>query len=237
MSEFNYSPMFPVLEDKTDYIKISDSYVSKLTLNGIEILKIEPKALTLLTQRAFKDVSHLLRTSHLEQLKNILDDKEASQNDHFVALTMLKNANISSAGILPMCQDTGTAIVMGYKGEKVFTNCDDGKHISLGVYNTYKENNLRFSQLAPLSMFNEKNTANNLPAEITLFASEGAEYKFAFVQKGGGSANKSFLFQATPASLNYEGLKDFLYEKIISLGTAACLPIIFQLLLEELQQN
>ena len=224
MSEFNYSPMFPVLEDKTDYIKISDSYVSKLTLNGVEILQIEPKALTLLTQRAFKDVSHLLRTSHLKQLKNILDDKEASQNDHFVALTMLKNANISSAGILPMCQDTGTAIVMGYKGEKVFTNCDDGKHISLGVYNTYKENNLRFSQLAPLSMFNEKNTANNLPAEITLFASEGAEYKFAFVQKGGGSANKSFLFQATPASLNYESLKDFLYEKIISLGTAACPP-------------
>ena len=134
MSEFNYSPMFPVLEDKTDYMKISDSYVSKLTLNGVEILKIEPKALTLLTQRAFKDVSHLLRTSHLKQLKNILDDKEASQNDHFVALTMLKNANISSAGILPMCQDTGTAIVMGYKGEKVFTNCDDAKHISLGVY-------------------------------------------------------------------------------------------------------
>ena len=123
-----------------------------------------------------------------------------------------------------MCQDTGTAIILGYKGEKVFTNTDDGKHLSLGVYNTYQENNLRFSQLAPLSMFQEKNTANNLPAEISLFASEGQEYKFAFVQKGGGSANKSFLFQATPATLNYENLKNFLYEKIISLGTAACPP-------------
>ena len=143
----------------------------------------------------------------------------------FVALTMLKNANISSAGVLPMCQDTGTAIIMGYKGENVFTNCDDSKHISLGVYNTYKENNLRFSQLAPLSMFEEKNTSNNLPAEITLFATQGMEYKFAFVQKGGGSANKSFLFQATPASLNHKSLKEFLYEKIISLGTAACPPL------------
>jgi len=224
LSGFNYSPMFPISEDKTEYIKISDSYVTKSVIDGIEILKIDPQALTLLTQRAFKDVSHLLRTSHLKQLKDILDDEEASQNDHFVALTMLKNANISSAGILPMCQDTGTAIVMGYKGEKVFTNSDDSKHISLGVFNTYQENNLRFSQLAPVSMFDEKNTSNNLPAEITLFASEGTEYKFAFVQKGGGSANKSFLFQATPANLNYQGLKDFLYEKIISLGTAACPP-------------
>jgi fumarate hydratase class I len=224
LSEFNYSPMFPVSEDKTEYIQISDSYVNKSVMDGVEILKIDPEALTLLTQRAFKDVSHLLRKSHLKQLKDILDDKDASQNDHFVALTMLKNANISSAGVLPMCQDTGTAIIMGYKGENVFTNCDDSKQISLGVYNTYKENNLRFSQLAPLSMFEEKNTSNNLPAEITLFASQGMEYKFAFVQKGGGSANKSFLFQATPASLNHKSLKEFLYDKIISLGTAACPP-------------
>jgi len=156
LSGFNYSPMFPISEDKTEYIKISDSYVTKSVIDGIEILKIDPQALTLLTQRAFKDVSHLLRTSHLKQLKDILDDEEASQNDHFVALTMLKNANISSAGLLPMCQDTGTAIVMGYKGEKVFTNSDDSKHISLGVFNTYQENNLRFSQLAPVSMFDEK---------------------------------------------------------------------------------
>ena len=216
--------MFPILDDKTEYIKISDSFVTHSIIDGIEILKIDPNGLTFLTQRAFKDVSHLLRTSHLEQLKSILNDPEASNNDHFVALTMLKNANISAGGILPMCQDTGTAIVIGYKGEKVFTNSDDNKHISLGVYKTYKENNLRFSQLAPLSMFNEKNTSNNLPAEINLFASEGSEYKFAFVQKGGGSANKSFLFQATPAELNYKSLKEFLHKKIISLGTAACPP-------------
>ena len=224
MSEFNYSPMFPLLKDYTEYIKISDSYVKTSLINDIEILTVDPEALTLLSQRAFKDVSHLLRKSHLQQLRDILEDKDASENDQFVALTMLKNANISSSGVLPMCQDTGTAIILGYKGEKVFTNTDDGKYLSLGVYNTYQENNLRFSQLAPLSMFKEKNTANNLPAEISLFASEGQEYKFAFVQKGGGSANKSFLFQATPATLNYENLKKFLYEKIISLGTAACPP-------------
>ena len=206
MSEFNYSPMFPLSKDNTEYIKISDSYVKTSLINDIEVLTIDPEALTLLSQRAFKDVSHLLRKSHLQQLRDILEDKDASDNDHFVALTMLKNANISSSGILPMCQDTGTAIILGYKGEKVFTNTDDGKYLSLGVYNTYQENNLRFSQLAPFSMFDEKNTANNLPAEISLFASEGQEYKFAFVQKGGGSANKSFLFQATPATLNYERL-------------------------------
>ncbi|MDC0227056.1 FumA C-terminus/TtdB family hydratase beta subunit [Alphaproteobacteria bacterium] len=216
--------MFPLTEDKTEYMKISDSFVKTSKINNTEILIIDPKALTFLSQRAFKDVSHLLRKSHLQQLRNILDDKEASNNDHFVALTMLKNANISSSGVLPMCQDTGTAIILGYKGEKVFTNSDDGKYLSLGVYNTYQENNLRFSQLAPFSMFEEKNTANNLPAEISLFASEGQEYKFAFVQKGGGSANKSFLFQATPATLNSENLKKFLYQKIISLGTAACPP-------------
>ena len=224
MSEFNYSPMFPLSKDNTEYIKISDAYIKTSIINDVEVLTVDPLALTLLSQRAFKDVSHLLRKSHLQQLRDILEDKDASDNDHFVALTMLKNANISSSGILPMCQDTGTAIILGYKGEKVFTNTDDGKYLSLGVYNTYQENNLRFSQLAPFSMFDEKNTANNLPAEISLFASEGQEYKFAFVQKGGGSANKSFLFQATPATLNYENLKKFLYEKIISLGTAACPP-------------
>ena len=145
------------------------------------------------------------------QLKNILDDKEASQNDHFVAMTMLKNAAISANGVLPMCQDTGTAIILGYKGENVFTGDDDAKSLSLGVYNTYQENNLRFSQLAPISMFEEKNTANNLPAEISLYASEGSEYKFAFVQKGGGSANKSSLYQQTPAKLNPVDLKNFLF--------------------------
>jgi len=224
LSEFNYSPMFPLSEDKTEYIKISDAFVTTFQANDLEMLSIDPKALTFLSQRAFKDVSHLLRKSHLQQLRNILDDKEASKNDHFVALTMLKNASISASGVLPMCQDTGTAIIMGYKGEKVFTGEDDGKFLSLGVYNTYQENNLRFSQLAPISMFEEKNTANNLPAEISLFASEGSEYKFAFVQKGGGSANKSFLYQQTPAALNPNNLKKFLHEIIISLGTAACPP-------------
>ncbi len=224
MNDFNYSPIFPISVDETEYIKISDTYVKISKINNIEILVVDPKALTLLAQRAFKDVSHLLRKSHLKQLRNILEDEEASSNDKFVALTMLKNANISSSGVLPMCQDTGTAIIMGYKGEKVFTDSDDNEFLSLGVYKTYKENNLRFSQLAPVSMFEEKNTANNLPAEISIFANEGQEYKFAFVQKGGGSANKSFLFQATPATLNPENLKKFLYEKIISLGTAACPP-------------
>ena len=224
MSDFCYSPMFPVSKDKTEYIKISDNFVNISKVNDTEILMIDPKALTLLSQRAFKDVSHLLRKSHLQQLRKILDDKDASNNDHFVALTMLKNANIASSGVLPMCQDTGTAIIIGYKGEKVFTNSNDEEYLSLGVYKTYQENNLRFSQLAPVSMFEEKNTANNLPAEISLFANEGLEYKFAFVQKGGGSANKSFLFQATPSILNPNDLKKFLYEKIISLGTAACPP-------------
>ena len=222
LNDFNYSPIFPISVEETEYVKISDSYIKISKINNKEILVVDPKALTLLAQRAFKDVSHLLRKSHLRQLRDILEDKEASNNDKFVALTMLKNANISSSGVLPMCQDTGTAIIMGYKGEKVFTDSDDNKFLSLGVYKTYKENNLRFSQLAPISMFEEKNTANNLPAEISIFANEGQEYKFAFVQKGGGSANKSFLFQATPATLNPENLKKFLYEKIISLGTAAC---------------
>tara|TARA_B110001450_G_scaffold154765_1_gene144369 strand:+ start:720 stop:1313 length:594 start_codon:yes stop_codon:yes gene_type:complete len=194
--------MFPLSKDKTEYIKISDNFVSISKVDDTEILMIDPKALTLLSQRAFRDVSHLLRKSHLQQLRNILDDKDASNNDHFVALTMLKNANIASSGVLPMCQDTGTAIIIGYKGEKVFTNSNDEEYLSLGVYKTYQENNLRYSQLAPISMFEEKNTANNLPAEISLFANEGLEYKFAFVQKGGGSANKSFLFQATPSMLN-----------------------------------
>jgi fumarate hydratase class I len=156
--------MFPLSKDKTEYIKISDNFVSITKVDDTEILMIDPKALTLLSQRAFRDVSHLLRKSHLQQLRNILDDKDASNNDHFVALTMLKNANIASSGVLPMCQDTGTAIIIGYKGEKVFTNSNDEEYLSLGVYKTYQENNLRFSQLAPISMFEEKNTANNLPA-------------------------------------------------------------------------
>ena len=221
---FNYSEIFPLEKDKTKYKKISDSYISKKKFYGEDILVIKPEALSLISEKAFFDVSHLLRSSHLKQLKNILDDSTASKNDHFVALTMLKNANISSAGILPMCQDTGTAIVNGYKGQNVYTGFEDGKYISEGIFKCYKNHNLRFSQLAPISMFDEKNTGNNLPAEISLYATKGSEYKFTFVQKGGGSANKSFLYQKTKAILNPEDLKQFLYEIIISLGTAACPP-------------
>ena len=222
--EFNYSTMFPLKQEQTTYKKLSGSFVSEEKFKNQKILMIENEALKLISEKAFFDVSHLYRTSHLKQLQLIINDPEASQNDRFVALTMLKNANISSAGILPMCQDTGTAIVNGYKGQNVFTGYDDGKYISEGIFESYKNNNLRFSQLAPISMFEEKNTGNNLPAEINLYSSQGNEYKFAFVQKGGGSANKSFLYQKTKALLNPNDLKKFLYEIIISLGTAACPP-------------
>ena len=222
--EFNYSTMFPLEEDNTEYKKISDSFVSEKMFNDQKFLVIQPEALKLISERAFTDVSHLYRSSHLQQLKNILDDPEASNNDHFVALSMLKNANVSSSGILPMCQDTGTAIVNGYKGQNVFTGFDDGKFISEGIFKSYQNNNLRFSQLAPISMFEENNTGNNLPAETNFYSTQGNEYKFIFIQKGGGSANKSFLYQQTKAVLNPNDLKKFLYEIIISLGTAACPP-------------
>ena len=187
-------------------------------------LLIQPEAFRIITENAFFKISHLYRSSHLKQLKNILEDKEASKNDHFVALTMLKNANISASGILPMCQDTGTAIINGYRGKNIFTDFSEEKELSRGIYNSYQNNNLRFSQLAPISMFEEKNTNNNLPGEINLYASECEEYKFTFIQKGGGSANKSFLYQKTKAVLNPSELKKFLYEIIVSLGTAACPP-------------
>ena len=182
MNDFNYSPIFPMSVDETEYIKISDLYVKTSKVNNQEILVIDPKALTLLSQRAFKDVSHLLRKSHLKQLRDILEDKEASSNDKFVALTMLKNANISASGVLPMCQDTGTAIINGYRGKNIFTDFNEEKELSKGIYNSYQKNNLRFSQLAPISMFEEKNTNNNLPGEINLYAAEGDEYKFTFIQ-------------------------------------------------------
>ena len=188
------------------------------------ILLIQPEALKIITENAFYKISHFYRSSHLKLLKKILEDKDASKNDHFVALTMLKNANISASGVLPMCQDTGTAIINGYRGKNIFTDFNEEKELSRGIYNSYQKNNLRFSQLAPISMFEEKNTNNNLPGEINLYAAEGDEYKFTFIQKGGGSANKSFLYQQTKAILNPKDLKKFLYEIIISLGTAACPP-------------
>ena len=222
--EFNYSKMFPLKEKVTKYKKISGKHVKTKLFADQEFLYIEPEGLEFLTKKAFTDVSHLYRSSHLKQLNKILQDPEASNNDQFVALSMLNNASISSAGILPMCQDTGTAIVNGYKGQNVFTGIEDEKYISKGIYQCYQNNNLRFSQLAPISVFEEKNTGNNLPAEINLYANQGNEYNFLFIQKGGGSANKSFLYQQTKAVLNPDDLKSFLYKIIISLGTAACPP-------------
>ena len=195
-----------------------------LTVDGRPFLKVAPEALTLLAEEAMADVSHLLRPSHLAQLRAILDDPEATSNDRFVALEMIKNAVISSNRVLPMCQDTGTALVNATRGEQVLTGGADEEFLSRGIYNTYQSHNLRFSQLAPLGMFEEKNTANNLPAQIDIAAGAGAEYKFTFIQKGGGSANKTFLHQKTKAVLNPDSMKAFLKEAIVSLGTAACPP-------------
>ena len=224
MSNFNYSSLFQFGNDDTDYEFISNEGITQKKFNDKNILFIEPSVIRNLTERAFADVSHLLRPSHLKQLNNILIDKEASENDKFVALEMIKNANISAAGILPMCQDTGTAIVLGYKGENILTGQDDAKLISEGIYNTYQTKNLRYSQVAPIDMFNEVNTNNNLPAQVEIYSSTGSEYKFAFVQKGGGSANKSFLYQKTKSVLNHDALKSFLHEAIINIGTSACPP-------------
>jgi fumarate hydratase class I len=198
-----------------------DSHVS---LAGKSFLHVAPEALTLLTRTAMHDIAHYLRPGHLAQLRKILDDKDASPNDKFVALDLLKNANIAAGGVLPMCQDTGTAIVMGKKGQLVLTQGSDEEAISRGVFETYQTSNLRYSQLAPLDMWQEKNTGNNLPAQIELYATEGDAYKFLFMAKGGGSANKSYLYQETKALLNPKGMMAFLDKNLRSLGTAACPP-------------
>jgi len=224
MSANDYHPMFQLGEDSTEYRKLTDDFVSVAEFEGKEILKIDPQAITLLTKEAMRDISHLLRPGHLKQLASIFDDPEASDADRFVALDLLKNANISAGGVLPMCQDTGTAIVMGKKGQQVWTGADDEAAISEGVRQTYDESNLRFSQMAPLDMYEEVNTGDNLPAQIDLHATEGDAYKFLFVAKGGGSANKTFFFQQTKAVLNPGSLLKFLDEKMRSLGTAACPP-------------
>lgn len=224
MSEYQYHEMFSLGEDTTPYRKLTSDGVSTAQFEGQEVLKIKPEALAMLAEVAMRDTSHLLRTGHLQQLKNILDDDEASPNDKFVALELLKNANIASSGVLPMCQDTGTAIVMGKKGENVWTGGSDESAISEGILNAYNNNNLRYSQTSPLSMFEEVNTRTNLPAQFDLYAVPGNAYKFMFMAKGGGSANKSYLFQETKALLNPERLMSFLDEKIRSLGTAACPP-------------
>lgn len=224
MADINYSEMFPLADDPTPYRKISDDFVSAAPFAGGEMLTIDPQALTLLTETAFHDISHYLRPGHLRLLANIIADPEASNNDRFVAIEFLKNANVAAGGVLPMCQDTGTAIVMGKKGERVFTGADDERAISMGVAETYLKHNLRYSQMAPLDMFNEKNTGTNLPAQVEIYATPGDAYKFLFIQKGGGSANKSFLYQQTKAVLNPKSLIEFLDVQLRTLGTAACPP-------------
>jgi fumarate hydratase, class I len=224
MAEFEYQEMFPVGPDTTTYRKLTDQFVSTFDTPEGRFLKIDPAAITLLTETAMRDIAHLLRSDHLQQLANILKDPEASDNDRFVALDLLKNASIAAGGVLPMCQDTGTAIVKGKKGQFVFTGGGDEEAIARGVYNTYLTSNLRYSQMAALDMYEEKNTGNNLPAEIKIAAIDGDAYKFLFIAKGGGSANKSYLFQETKAILNPKALPAFINDKIKTLGTAACPP-------------
>jgi len=224
MSNYVHYPMFPLAAEDTPWRKLTGDHVSTATFEGETVLKVDPQALTLLTAEAFKDISHLLRPRHLDQLAKILDDPEASDNDRFVALDLLKNANIAAGGVLPMCQDTGTAIIMGKKGANVWTGGDDEAALSEGVLKTFTETNLRYSQVAPLDLFTEANTGNNLPAQIEIYADEGDAYKFLFIAKGGGSANKTFLYQETKALLNPESLLRFLDERVRTLGTAACPP-------------
>ena len=224
MPEFVFSEIFPLGPDTTEYRLVSTEGVSQVETPLGTFLKVTPEALTLLTQTAMRDIAHLLRTEHLTQLSKILTDPEASANDRFVALDLLKNASIAAGGVLPMCQDTGTAIVKGKKGQFVMTGGGDEEAIALGVFNTYQTSNLRYSQMAPLTMYEEKNTGNNLPAEIKIASVDGDAYKFLFMAKGGGSANKSYLFQETKALLNEKALLPWVFEKMITLGTAACPP-------------
>src|SRR5689334_4257043 len=224
MAEFSYTDLLPLGHDETTYRKIAEGGVEAREAFGRSFLSVDPAALTLLSRTAFRDIAHLLRPAHLKQLRSILDDPEASPNDRYVARDLLQNANIAAGGILPMCQDTGTAIVMGKRGQGVLTDGRDGEHLARGVYDAYTQLNLRYSQMAPLTMWDEKNTGSNLPAQIELYATDGDAYTFLFMAKGGGSANKSFLYQETKAVLNPARMASFLEEKIRSLGTAACPP-------------
>ena len=224
MSEFEFTEILPLGKDETEYRLVTTQGVSTFETPQGTFLKVSPEAITRITQEAMREIAHFLRTSHLQQLRNILDDPEASDNDRFVALDLLKNSAIAAGGVLPMCQDTGTAIIKGKKGQFVFTGGGDEEAIARGVYNTYLSSNLRYSQMAPLTMYDEVNTGNNLPAEIKISAVDGDAYKFLFMAKGGGSANKSYLFQETKALLNDKALFPWLFEKMKSLGTAACPP-------------
>ena len=221
---FKYQEMFPMSKDTTEYYHLTSDYVKVENWNGHEMLVIDPEALTVLARQATHDNAFMLRREHNALVAKILSDSEASENDKFVALTMLRNAEVAAKGQLPFCQDTGTAIIHGNKGQNVFTGCNDEEYLSKGVYQTYTEDNLRYSQNAPLNMYDEVNTGCNLPAQIDLHATEGNEYKFLFVAKGGGSANKTYLYQETKALINPKTLIPFLVEKMKSLGTAACPP-------------
>ena len=224
MSEFAFQEMFPSHDDHTPYRLVTREGVSVSSFRGRDVLEVDGSALTRLAAEAMRDIAHLLRPGHLAQLRAILEDPEASPNDRFVARTLLKNANIAAGMVLPSCQDTGTAIVIGKKGQQVWTSGDDEVDLSRGVYETYTGTNLRYSQMAPLSMYDEVNTRTNLPAQIELYATPGDEYRFLFVAKGGGSANKTFLYQQTKALLNPQSLLAFVEQKIKDLGTAACPP-------------
>ncbi len=224
MPDFAYQEMFPTGPDTTPYRKLTSDHVAVIQAGGHAVLQVAPEALSTLAFTAMRDIAHLLRPGHLAQLRAILDDKEASPNDRFVALELLKNANIAAGMVLPGCQDTGTAIVMAKKGQFVWTDGSDEAALSYGIHRTYTETNLRYSQMAPLDMYQEVNTGNNLPAQIDIYATPGDAYKFLFVAKGGGSANKTFLFQQTKALLRPDKLLKFLDEKVKTLGTSACPP-------------
>ena len=224
MPDFSFTELLPTAADGTEYRLLTADGISVREALGREFLQVEPEVLTQLTATAMHDIAHLLRPAHLRQLRSILDDPEASPNDKFVAGDLLKNACIAAGGVLPMCQDTGTAIVMGKRGGQVLTDGRDEEYIARGVYDAYTKLNLRYSQLAPLTMWEERNTGSNLPAQIELYATAGSEYKFLFMAKGGGSANKSYLYQETKAVLNPARMAAFLEEKVRSLGTAACPP-------------
>ncbi|MEE3203234.1 MAG: fumarate hydratase, partial [Acidobacteriota bacterium] len=224
MTDFHYQSIFEFEADDTPYRKLTSDGVSVISVDGREMLKVEPDVLQLVSRTAFDDVAHLLRPAHLAQLRKILDDSEASQNDKFVALELLRNANIAAGRVLPGCQDTGTAIVMGHKGESVLTGSNDEIAISQGIFDAYLQRNLRYSQMAPLDMYTEKNTGSNLPAQIEIYAEPGDEYELLFVAKGGGSANKSFLYQETKALLNPTTLSQFIESNLKTIGTSACPP-------------
>jgi fumarate hydratase, class I len=222
--DFVYQEPFPLEKDDTHYRLLTKNYVSVSSFDGTEILKVDPQALIVVANEAIRDISFLLRTKHLEKVASILNDPEASSNDRGVALAMLRNAEISAKGVLPFCQDTGTATIIGKKGQRVWTGVNDEEFLSRGIYKTFQEENLRYSQSIPLTMYQEKNSGTNLPAQIDLYATDGMEYQFLFVTKGGGSANKTFLYQQSKALLNPESLEKFMAEKMKTLGTAACPP-------------